>query len=689
MRNCFFCFKLFLHFSIFSPQFLQTKKTYVNIGTNDDTSEYLQDNLLSSFGTFSKKESSSKIGNSIVAISYLKFAHNSFVKKTNSPPILLSKKVLLKVPRDVLWSFLADTDRLNRTIDLPAIKFIPYPDPRKKGHYQAEAKKFGVRVSYEEFPFDYVAGRHYKVLRRFKFGFLQDIIGGIRLVPKGDATELEVFGEVMPHNILSRIVALTYVRKVALKDVLNITKAFEKHFLNPREQKLPTLPPKELLNPNQFESRNKDLKKYFENKNLISKLEKHLLTASDLEVVRMRPFELADKWSEDRYEVLKLFLYSTKVGLLDLHWTILCPNCRAVSSDNLTLKQLQAESHCDTCEIKFGSDFSSSVETRFTVHPAVRIARNEMYCIGGPANMPEIIAQLRLESNEKRVEEMEVKNGILRVRCYQTEEMFSVQVKETTNETTLKIKIENGKLIIDNTEVKTGTIRLEVYNNSNDESLVVLERETWKENAATAAIVTSLQGFRDTFPEEAVAPGEELGISSIVILFTDLKGSTQMYQAIGDAKAFSFVENHFHYLTEFVSKYHGGIVKTMGDAIMATFTKSIDALQAALEMQQQWKKFYKEYGSDLDVLVRIGIHAGSAIAINNRGKLDCFGATVNMAARLEKYSNGNDVIISDAIKNDSEVVEFISKNNCDTESFETSLKGFDEEKFLLWKVKTS
>ena len=216
---------------------------------------------------------------------------------------------------------------------------------------------------------------------------------------------------------------------------------------------------------------------------------------------------------------------------------------------------------------------------------------------------------------------------------------------------------------------------LEVTNGLGTEALVVIERETWREAAATAALVTSLQDFRDLFPSEAVAPGEEIGIASLAVLFTDLKGSTDLYRALGDAKAFSFVQNHFRYLVEAVSNHRGGVVKTMGDAVMATFASGRDALEAAAAMQRGWVEFRHGHGDHAGVSLKIGLHQGPAIAINNAGKLDYFGTTINMAARVQAQSEGDDVVFTQAIEEDPQVRAYLASEGGKRETMTVALKG--------------
>jgi adenylate cyclase len=223
---------------------------------------------------------------------------------------------------------------------------------------------------------------------------------------------------------------------------------------------------------------------------------------------------------------------------------------------------------------------------------------------------------------------------------------------------------------------------LEVINELGVEALVVVERESWRERAATAARVTSFQDFRDLYPGEAVAPGEEIGISSLAVLFTDLKGSTELYARMGDSKVFGFVQTHFRYLVETVARHRGGVVKTMGDAVMATFASGRDAIEAGVAMQRGWGAFQKDRADFEHVDLKVGIHEGSAIAINNAGKLDYFGTMVNKAARVQAQSTGGDVVYSHSVAADPEVRTWLDASGLKEEIQSVELKGLEGEHVL-------
>ncbi|MFL5159484.1 MAG: adenylate/guanylate cyclase domain-containing protein [Microvirga sp.] len=74
------------------------------------------------------------------------------------------------------------------------------------------------------------------------------------------------------------------------------------------------------------------------------------------------------------------------------------------------------------------------------------------------------------------------------------------------------------------------------------------------------------------------------------MLFTDLKGSTDLYDRIGDLNALSLVQQHFERLRDVTVRHGGAIIKTIGDAVMAAFVEPADAVRAALAMLQDMER---------------------------------------------------------------------------------------------------
>ena len=102
----------------------------------------------------------------------------------------------------------------------------------------------------------------------------------------------------------------------------------------------------------------------------------------------------------------------------------------------------------------------------------------------------------------------------------------------------------------------------------------------------TAKRLLSNQTFRDIYRTDTLDVDQRLKITSLTFLFTDLKGSTELYERVGDLVAFDLVREHFRVLHEIVAAEGGAVVKTIGDAVMATFPTPDRALAAALRMRE-------------------------------------------------------------------------------------------------------
>jgi class 3 adenylate cyclase len=227
------------------------------------------------------------------------------------------------------------------------------------------------------------------------------------------------------------------------------------------------------------------------------------------------------------------------------------------------------------------------------------------------------------------------------------------------------------------------SVTLVLANETDTEQLMFLERLAWTDQAATAAEVIVLQTFRDLFSREALRPGERIAVGQVTLMFTDLRESTRLYREVGDAPAFGHVMNHFDVIREVVAGEGGGIVKTIGDAVMAAFTHPAAALRAALLAQARLGAASPAFP------LRVGVHAGPCIAVTLNDRLDYFGSTVNLAARLEGLSTGRDVVVSGAVATDPEVLAWRATQGdaLSIERFETTIKGFDAERFAVCRIR--
>jgi class 3 adenylate cyclase len=235
-----------------------------------------------------------------------------------------------------------------------------------------------------------------------------------------------------------------------------------------------------------------------------------------------------------------------------------------------------------------------------------------------------------------------------------------------------------------------GRGELTIRNESNRPLAFVVEDRNWAQDALTGERVIAMPAFRRLCPEQLLRPGDNADIGWIAIMFTDLKGSTEIYDALGDVTAYNLVRDHFAFLLERVQRNHGVVVKTVGDAMMAAFSRPDDAVRAALAIQDDIASFDSAPGGSMNatpIMLKLGIHAGSCIAVTTGDTLDYFGATVNIAARLEHQCRGGEAIVSEAIAKDAEVVAALADRMQLEET--AALRGVRARQFDLFGSKVS
>jgi class 3 adenylate cyclase len=165
---------------------------------------------------------------------------------------------------------------------------------------------------------------------------------------------------------------------------------------------------------------------------------------------------------------------------------------------------------------------------------------------------------------------------------------------------------------------------------------------------------------------------------SLTFLFTDLKGSTELYERIGDLSAYDLVRSHFHLLAEIVADEAGAVVKTIGDAVMATFPTPDRAVAAALRMREAMQRLNQERGGE-DILLKIGIHEGPCLAVSLNDRQDYFGQTVNIASRVQNLALSSVILATGAVAEDEKSMQLIERRGHKPRRQQTLLRGIQRE----------
>jgi adenylate cyclase len=595
----------------------------------------------------------------------------------------------LKSSPEDLWPFVADTNRFNRDTGVPRIEVEAGKKRLPNARRKVRLSIYGLPVEWEEQPFEWVRPKRFGVERVYSKGPLASLRvlaeltakpeGGTHLTYELWATPRNLVGSVGIPLQLNMIVGprlRTAIQKYdslasAQSPVTSADFASQSTF---DLQRLATLKQKLLADIENSETPAPKVA-------IAERLADFLEHGDDLAVARIRAYKLADDWHEPRRLVLEVCLRATRVGLLDFQWDLLCPLCRGPQQSGASLKDIEAHVHCATCQIDFTINFDRYVELRFHPNPAVRRVDVPAYCVGSPNWTPHVVAQQLLPAGDKRELNLPLEIGNYRLRALELQGSQDLNVAPDGEES-VHVTLSKDGWNSEPLHVRE-RFSLQLKNETDTEQLLILERMEWSDQATTAAEVTALQMFRDLFATEALRPGEQISVGTLTILFTDLKHSTQLYREIGDATAFGRVMNHFDVVKKAIARHDGAVVKTIGDAVMAVFRSAADGLLAMLEVQ---KELAEPPEGSMPLSLKAGLHTGPCIAVTLNDRLDYFGSTVNMAARLEGLSSGSDVIISGSVYEDGKVRELIESQGFVADEFDMSLKGFDDERFELWRV---
>lgn len=580
-------------------------------------------------------------------------------------------------PPKEIWPLVANTDSLNRELGLPNVRYTFEEKETGGARVIAKASTLGQTLEWIEHPFEWTTPEEYMVEREFLQGPFRRMVLGTRLVPDGTGTRVEGYAEIEPKGLLGRVASKFGVVRSFQKfgDVLG---NFESYLRRESKTPYPARAGRIVVDEGYLAEGERKLKERGAAPSVIPLMVEHLRTAPEEEVVGMRPFEMADRWKKDRLTVMRTFLHATRVGLVVLTWSVVCPACRGVKNESERLLDLPSDTLCESCQIRFRSDFDRAIEVRFTVHPAIRNAEHQTFCIGGPLNTPHIFAQKRVRKGDPDGMEIDLPAGVYLVTSPEATEPVLFEVTAEAKEDAGEITLEKEGIRLHPNLFHPGRIRFRMENLTEREGLVRIEQENWSDIAASAALVTSLQDFRDFFAHEMLSPGEQLSIQSLTLLFTDLKQSTELYERIGDALAYALVRKHFGMLTRIIRDHDGAVIKTMGDAVMAAFSVPARAVRAATAIQKEIVESPME--------IKLGIHTGPCIAVTSNEKLDYFGSCVNLAQRVQSRSGGDDLILTEAVLAAPGVRSQLETGKAEIEPFESRLRGF-EQKVPLFRIR--
>jgi class 3 adenylate cyclase len=443
---------------------------------------------------------------------------------------------------------------------------------------------------------------------------------------------------------------------------------------------------------------------------LIEKGEDHWLN-------RINVLDFSRRTGLDEERVISGFLHASRLGLFDLTWNVLCPGCGGVLDAHSTLKSLRHDDYnCALCAAGYEASVDEMVEVAFTVSPRVRrIAAHDpnslpiweyfkqiFWSSGIDLNKDSFAAltdevtldALELPAGEKAVLSLQLPPQFIIVfePVTHSAQFIDVQGEPTKERQQLSLIYNKVHAPTGTTVMRPGPLRLALDNQTDVRVLpsVFIAADGLhhllgnRKPFLTAKRMLTNQTFRDVYKADNLNIDQRLKITSLTFLFTDLKGSTALYERVGDLAAFDLVRAHFHALLEIISSEKGAVVKTIGDAVMATFVRPEHALDAGLRMRAAMGELNAKRGTE-DLIVKIGIHEGPCLAVMLNERQDYFGQTVNIAARVQSLSTSQEIHITGPIIDSPAVATILKREAIRPIQKEAALRGI-ADKIVVYEI---
>jgi len=412
----------------------------------------------------------------------------------------------------------------------------------------------------------------------------------------------------------------------------------------------------------------------------VAAIERLVRDAPDHRLCRINALDFAAKTGLDEERAIAAFLHAARLGLFELSWNVLCPGCGGVLDAGASLKTVrQSEYACALCAAGYEPTLDQMVEVTFTVSPRVRRIgahdpaglapadyMRQIFWSSGldfPDSFEQVAEGITLDlidlpPGEKAMLSLSLPAEFVIVfdPVTHTAQFIDVQGEPTRERQALAIVFNKARTPTTTLTLQPGPLRLTLDNRTDMRVVpgVYVANERMhdllgkRKPFLTAKRLLTNQTFREIYRTSTLDVDQRLKITSLTFLFTDLKGSTDLYERVGDLVAFDIVKEHFRALHEIIGAESGAVVKTIGDAVMATFPTPDRALAAALRMREAMGKLNEDRKSE-ELLLKIGIHEGPCLAVTLNDRQDYFGQTVNIASRVQGLAVSRSILATSSV----------------------------------------
>ena len=519
------------------------------------------------------------------------------------------------------WRACSDTDRFNRAAGL-GFTFEEKAQPDGTVLRFGSIQKFGMRITWEELPFEFSAPHYFISRRRFLSGPIAFVETTCRLTDDDEGARLDYSVALTPRNWISRPLVIgeanlntkPQVGRTLRKLVRSLSgevTAFE-----PPPPKLPKKATKQL----EKGLRNADPR--------VTEALTALITEGSLrQQDRIQALRLADRLEIDPKIAIASCLQGVRDGALELRWEMLCPSCLGPKAHAEQLQISPDAAHCSSCNIRYDANFPDAVEVIFRPAKQVRDFEVPIDCLLSPHRTPHVLAQALLRPHGEVTWALPLTPGSYRIetRTGQAGAILEVHPAARATSATLDITDRGARPRV--LRLAPGPSQIAIRSLLGTSVQATLERRWRPPFTLTAGAVLQEPEARELLPPESIAPGLETRVSR------------------GSVLAISYLVNE----NEFADVYSSDENYTGNKTSIHTYTSFATALQVAAAMAE-------------DLSLAVGLAVGPIVEIGQGDDVVPAGPAVDQALAVMRAFGAGRLGLHQACKADDEVRKAVHKH---------------------------
>ena len=391
-------------------------------------------------------------------------------------------------------------------------------------------------------------------------------------------------------------------------------------------------------NNNLYHRVEKALKSHHVPENLQKFLAEFVAKSDEDELYRIQVPQLAAQHQLNQAELLGAFLKGVKAGIFQINWDIICPHCRGKRSRVNHLHDLLEVDECAPCQVRFQVDTLDKIDVSFTLNPDLKPIQEVSFCAAEPYKKPHIYFSNTLSAKERVELNANFEKAHYRLRML-GQEQPRILTFDSKASNKLEIRLSESSNFVSNQNP-----HLTLINDTQKDQTVIIESIEMPLYYLSPIHVFNHKVFKNLFIDERLNQGVQLKLPAQIILFTDVVGSTEFYQTVGDEQAYREIARHFTIIEQVLEAQEGIWIKSIGDAVMATFKAEHQAIEASQEIAR-----LMEADEKVSFKLRFSMHKGPVIAVNYNSGVDYFGNHVNLSAKLQAIANANELAMSEDV----------------------------------------